>query len=152
MKKYNLLKFLKFLIILIFGYKNIYNLRIYVLRFLKNIPIFHYYDKEAKKAKKIIIGKKNSEVFFGYYDITPFDQFGNKVLCHVYNQKKKNDKNIYLGYADINFDKDPNIKIFSKTETWCWQMGSRLQWYPSNCGNLVIFNTMNKFCLIINFM
>ena len=143
MKKLNFLKPLKLLIIYIFGYKNDHNLQVCLVRFLKKIPLYYYFPEETKISKNIIIGKKNSEVFFGYYDITPFDYSGNKILCHIYDQKK-NAKEIYLGYVNINSRKEPKIKIFSKTEVWCWQMGSRLQWFPSSSNNLVIFNTIIK--------
>ena len=130
----------KFLCIRIIGYKNINIIRMYLLRIFKNMPRYHLYTEALTQIeKKTCIGRKNSEVFFGYYDITPFDTTGQRTLCHVYNKKNKNKKEIYLGFAGTSPGSKQKINIFAKTQAWCWQMGARLQWFPSKCNNLVIY-------------
>ncbi|MDA7473163.1 hypothetical protein N8975_02205 [Candidatus Pelagibacter ubique] len=144
-KKVMIVRYFKSLCVKIFGYKNINIFRTYFLRIIKNIPKFYFYDESLRGApNKIILGRKNFEIFYGYYDISPFDQSNKRVLYHLYDKNSKSKKHIHLGCTQINQDRDIKIKVFGKTDAWCWQMGSRLQWFPSSCGNLVIYNTVMK--------
>lgn len=140
-----IISYFKSLCVKVFGYKNINRFRTYFLRIIKNIPKFYFYDRSLKElSKTIILRKKNFEIFYGYYDISPFDKSNERVLYHLYNKKNKFKKHIYLGYTQINQERNIKIKVFGKTDAWCWQMGSRLQWFPSSCGNLVIYNNVLK--------
>lgn len=140
-----IIKYFKFWCIKVFGYKNINRLRTYFIRFIKNTPKFYFYDKSLKEFNKtIILGKKNCEIFYGYYDISPFDKSNRRVLFHLYDKNTQSNKHIYLGCTQINQDEAAKVEVFGKTDAWCWQMGSRLQWFPSSCRNLVIYNTVLK--------
>ena len=71
-----------------------------------------------------IINNKNSDTYFGYYDISPFRK--NDILYNI----KPNNKN-YLDIA-INNLEGTNQIIVSRTKAWNWQQGCRLRWYPSD--------------------
>lgn len=136
-------KFLKKVSVLIFGKKNAILLRASFLRFFKNMPRYTLYPEALDSSLDLIIlGQRKSDVFFGYYDVTPFDPNGRRILCHVYDEGKNDRSEVELAYCDIDSSKKAEIHTFAKTETWCWQMGARLQWLPSRSKNLVIFNTM----------
>lgn len=136
-------KLLKKVFVLIFGKRNATLLKANLLRLLKNMPRYTIYPEALDSSLDLIIlGRRKSDVFFGYYDVTPFDPNGGRILCHFYDRDKKGHSQIELAYWDINSNKKVEMHTFAKTETWCWQMGARLQWLPSHSNNLVIFNTM----------
>lgn len=85
-------------------------------------PIFYPYR---------IYGDSKRHVFFGYYDLSPFD-FEDKVLLAMRagakNLSPKPEEHLEIGYYLID---DPSIfHIIDRTTAWCWQQGCRLQWYP----------------------
>ena len=62
----------------------------------------------------------------------------NKMLAScVESSKGKMD----IGYFDLKNQKNVFNKI-TETKAWCWQMGSRLQWYGLD-GDKIIFNDSN---------
>ncbi|MDZ7799156.1 MAG: hypothetical protein U5L76_06180 [Patescibacteria group bacterium] len=92
-----------------------------------------------KPIKKITeISLPNKEIFFGYYDKTPFSYDNNKILINIAN-KKYNSKNkpLIIGYYNVRTKK---ITKLMQTKTWCWQQGCRLQWYKNN--NSILYNTL----------
>ncbi len=94
----------------------------------------------------LILKQKDKHVFFGYYDITPFNHNDRYVLAHVAQTQNisphAENPEIELGYYDIH-QEDPDFICFGKTNTWNWQQGARLQWFSNNAksdNNLVIYN------------
>jgi len=84
---------------------------------------------------KVIIDHENSEVFFGYYDKTPWSERMNMILYHELS--KDNQLNI------IAYDKEYNTKIvIGKTNAWNYQQGAMLQWIPKSHGELLIYNNV----------
>lgn len=77
------------------------------------------------------IGDKSSHVFFGYYDVSPFNEKNDELL---YNKLTNNQLDIYLSNADGGKD----VQIASST-AWNWQQGCRLRWMPGN-DREIIFN------------
>ena len=98
--------------------------------------------REKDKGFELIkFGNKGEQSFFGYYDKTPFSQYDNMVLGNITlcgnSAPSKNDV-LKVGYFDID-----NSDIFNEigeTNSWCWQQGCRLQWYPQDENSLVIYN------------
>lgn len=100
------------------------------------------YPKES-----MIFSSPDHHVFFGYYDMSPFDQRGKRILAgrsatenispHIHHPV------LELGYYNLDDDKR-SFNKFSETLTWNWQQGCRMQWYPDTSADssLVIYNTI----------
>jgi hypothetical protein len=91
--------------------------------------------------QKISVAGK--QTFFGYYDKTPFSCDESKILGLIApfeNNPPKATDEICIGY----FDTQNEFKYhkIGTTSTWCWQQGCRLQWYPKDENNLIIYNTI----------
>ncbi len=88
--------------------------------------------------------RSGKQVFFGYYDVTPFSH-DNKLLLAMHapleNSTPKPESEVTLGYYDFSQESSSFIKI-GRTTTWCWQQGCRLQWYPQNNSNKVLYNRL----------
>lgn len=79
-------------------------------------------------------------IFFGYYDVTPFHSDEEIFLAmKVPYNRKINVRNteISLGYYNLS---ENYYHEFSKSASWCWQQGSRLQWFPNTSKFSVIYN------------
>ena len=79
------------------------------------------------------LGKKNTDVFFGYYDISPFSPKGDKIVYLALN-KENNAADIVI--QDLNTNSE---HIISNTSAWNWQQGCRVRWLP-NKEESIIFN------------
>ncbi|KDR94653.1 hypothetical protein SAMN02745945_02611 [Peptoclostridium litorale DSM 5388] len=76
-------------------------------------------------------GDNESDTFFGYYDISPFQ---NDKLAYI--SVKKDEKEADIIIRDIETGKE---KTVGATSAWNWQQGSRLRWVP-NRQDHVIYN------------
>jgi hypothetical protein len=107
--------------------ERIVNFRIYLFRMFCD-----FFFRQAILGKDVRKFKnKEKHVFFGYYDITPFSQDGNKLLAMhapLINKALDKDNETEVGFYHLD---DPSDKFISlgRTNTWCWQQGCRLQWY-----------------------
>jgi len=95
-------------------------------------------------------------VFFGYYDLSPFNKKNTKLLAHRTHHQLTSpnpESCIDIGYYKIDsLKKNTNFIKVAESHAWCWQQGSRLQWFPQNCKEKYIFyNTVkaNKYIGII---
>ena len=91
-----------------------------------------------------VFDDSNHQVFFGYYDISPFSADESLLLAmHVSTKSKVSDhKNLAkIGFYNLN-EETPFFNKIDSTMTWCWQQGCRLQWYPANSTRTVLFNTL----------
>jgi hypothetical protein len=108
---------------------------LYINRFVNghlfsNSKIF---NKEFKLRKFSV---KGYHVFFGYYDISPFNKDNTQLLA----LKSKNNlkESAEIGFFHLN---EPNKFIsIGKTKSWCWQQGARLRWFDETSKNLVSYN------------
>jgi len=116
-------------------------------KFLQN---FIDIDSEAKSKKhdilppQITLSNDAHHIFFGYYDLNPFDKSENKVLAINVDRElstPKPNRLAEVGYFDLTHSKPYFIKI-GQTETWNWQQGCRLQWYPSCNDSAVLYNCL----------
>jgi hypothetical protein len=53
---------------------------------------------------------------------------------------KSNGADIRVGFFDLQGASD--FIAVDHTQTWCWQMGCRLQWYPGDPDRLIMYNAM----------
>jgi len=117
---------------------------IYVTIIINKMKNFIFRFRHSK-MNRIEISEKNNDVFFGYYDISPFSQ--NSKYCLV-NKVINNEKMMEVGYYQMQ---EKNIAIIGETETWCWQQGCRLQWLNAKKNEMVIYNKIvnNKLGCVI---
>lgn len=82
-------------------------------------------------------GVPESHIFFGYHDITPFDEEGTCLIAH----------RVAIG---ANPSRDPahlimidresgEMRTLGQTDLWSWQMGARLRWLQ---GGRIVWNTL----------
>lgn len=140
-------RFLKQTILKTIGKKNAE--RVYIFKVLMSYFIHKYSNcltsyssvktSSTKNTLKLCSGEK--QTFFGYYDITPFSKNGKYVLslsCRRSIRPPAPNDEITIGYFDLS----PKRRFYKvdKTTTWCWQQGCRLQWFPENENELIIYN------------
>lgn len=86
----------------------------------------------------------NRQVFFGYYDITPFSPDSRLLLAihaPIKNITPEPETEVIVGYYDLNDEKGSFYEI-GRSTTWCWQQGCRLQWYPDGSNRKVLYNRL----------
>lgn len=80
--------------------------------------------------------------FFGYYDVTPFDRSGRKLLagiCRARLDRRSAGTVLEIGFFDLERS-GAHWTPFGSTTTWCWQQGARLQWTQAFDPDCVIYN------------
>jgi len=83
--------------------------------------------------------------FFGYYDKTPWDPTGHKMLgmrVAFGGRPPTPDDIAVIGLIDL--DRKHDWKPVAETTAWCWQQGTMLQWLPGADGRSIIFNTRSS--------
>jgi hypothetical protein len=120
-------------------------LRTYLYRTLRRL----YESPSPEKNNNISIIKKYissiHQVFFGYYDVTPFsgnDRYLLAMHAPTENIPPKPDTELSVGYYKLD-KKEPAFIEVDKTTTWCWQQGCRLQWYPEQSSQEILYNKLN---------
>lgn len=84
------------------------------------------------------------QVFFGYYDISPFSYDGKYLLATqtaLGNVSPAPHHELAVGYYSLDENKGSFAEL-GRTTTWCWQQGCRLQWYPSRSSEQVLYNRL----------
>ena len=102
------------------------------LKLIKLLIIRNIYRKTKIKIfypfTSTNLHEKNAEIFFGYYDLCPFNPKNEKIVLACKTKiKQKTNIPIQIGF----FNLDDKIKKFNKLSTskaWCWQQGCRLRW------------------------
>lgn len=84
------------------------------------------------KSPIFLYEKKNTDTFFGYYDISPFNS--KNQLLYIEHPKNSDCVNICV---DTLFKHTP--QCFASSNAWNWQQGCRLRWYHSS-NDVVMFN------------
>ncbi len=91
--------------------------------------------------------EKDMNVFFGYYDLCPMNHDETILLATRVPVFKKGMP--ATGPMDVGFyrtrEKERVFQKVGTTNTWCWQQGCRLQWYPlDELGKkqTILYNTM----------
>lgn len=78
--------------------------------------------------------------FFGYYDKSPFDASGEKLLSHQVafdGREITADDSAVIGYWDL---RTGEFVTLGETRAFNWQQGSMLQWLPPNYDRRVVYN------------
>jgi hypothetical protein len=94
---------------------------------------------------------ENHEHYFGYYDKSPWNKKGDKLLTlEVPYSDKHPDNNSFAEIAFIDLKNNFYNKI-EDTNTWNLQQGSMLQWLGPDFNQKIIYNDFidNKYCSII---
>lgn len=89
--------------------------------------------------------QEGRQTFFGYYDITPFSQDERLILANVApleNRTPHRQSILKIGYFQLEGEERKEFREVGTTNTWCWQQGCRLQWFPRLEGYHVIYNKM----------
>lgn len=103
----------------------------------------HIANKNFSKEKLQIFSKglhlktisnKKFHTFFGYYDISPFNEYTNEILYLRINKNQLNNAEIIVHNL-----KTDQTSIIDSSAAWNWQQGSRLRWFP-NSSDEIIFN------------
>ena len=102
--------------------------------------VLQYIDRK-RRGKKLIntnknvkcLSKQNTHVFFGYYDISPFNTQRDEIVYLNLNEKE-NFVHIMLNTCD-----NSNEVELATSRAWNWQQGCRLRWMPNN-DREVVFN------------
>ena len=88
--------------------------------------------------------RSDRQVFFGYYDVTPFsaaDDLLLACLAPLPNESPRRDATLDVGYFELS-DADQRFHTIDTTPLWCWQQGCRLQWHPGENTEAVLYNTV----------
>lgn len=101
---------------------NIYYSIIRIIHFKKKIITSHDYS---------IIEEPQQDCFFGYYDISPYN---NHLLIYLVLNESKTQANVILKNL-----KTLEKKVLATTNAWNWQQGARLRWLPGTTDK-IIFN------------
>ena len=81
------------------------------------------------------IESTSQELFFGYYDKSPWSSDMSKMVFHCFQDKHK--------LALVVFDRFTNqVTVVATTETWSSQQGSMAQWLPGGKSDRLIFNDL----------
>lgn len=93
-----------------------------------------------KRKKKILsnyeiieISQKKMHVFFGYYDMSPFNNYNDIIYLKTRSEGKAN--------ICLNNITNMQERIVTTTRLWNWQQGCRLRWLP-NSNSKIIFNDL----------
>ena len=81
------------------------------------------------------LGDERSDTFFGYYDISPYQ---DNELIYIKVDKNSDEANVILKNLDTS-----NDKIVGKTRAWNWQQGSRLRWIQNKKG-YIMYNSFEN--------
>ena len=93
-------------------------------------------------VRAVSFGIEGSHCFFGYYDITPFDELGTRLLAgRATKNSASRAAGTLLEVGTFNSSgSGEGLVRFGQTTTWCWQQGCRLQWLSALGRNWVIYN------------
>lgn len=82
--------------------------------------------------------------FFGYYDKTPWNASGTRMLAmksDFFDRNPHKDEALTLGTIDL--EGDHAFEPFDRTLAWSWQQGTMLQWLGTRPETHAIYNTLD---------
>lgn len=124
--------------------KRIYQLIMTLINKLLNI-------EKCTTCNKMYTINTKDENYFGYYDKSPWNKSGNKILTMnvpFSNKHPKGNEKALVGYYSVE---NKEFIVIDETFTWNLQQGCMLQWVGQESENLVIYNSIkdNKYVSII---
>jgi hypothetical protein len=101
-------------------------------------------SERGKGPTARIFSDTGHQVFFGYYDISPFSSDEKYLLAMQTppeNVTPGPETRLSVGYYDLEEKNSPFFEVGS-TETWCWQQGCRLRWHSEDDRMTVLYNRL----------
>jgi hypothetical protein len=99
----------------------------------------------ANGVEVIFESPEEKSFFFGYYNYSPMNIDGNKLLAHKANFEGRmpnaSDK-VEIGYFDLENNNKWNV--LSQSKAFNWQQGSMLQWLGPDFNSQIIFNDVES--------
>lgn len=109
-----------------------------------------YIDKQAKLITPwdwAGVPFESGELFFGYYDKSPWSPMGNRMVFHFRRRKAYRQVEIRV------FDREENTcRKIGESSAWNFQQGAMAQWVPGCDGSRVIFNAIVDNRLVARIM
>lgn len=102
------------------------------------------YEEIRSQLPFRVIRDREKDVFFGYYDVNPFGKDEKIILATKVSRIRRTPSwgdVMQVGYYSLHGRANEFVCI-GETNTWCWQMGCRLQWLPDMNDTGVIYNKM----------
>lgn len=100
---------------------------------------------EPCEAEAVRLSPAGRHFFFGYYDVSPWDASGRRLLAAeaaFADRVPTPGDALTLGLLD---PAEPGAFVpFATTTAWGWQMGCRLQWLGDPAGDTVIYNQLDR--------
>lgn len=81
------------------------------------------------------IESESAELFFGYYDKTPWSSDMSRFVCHRLKDQNKVEIVVFDRYEEKS-------TVVGTSSTWSSQQGSMLQWLPASGKQKIIFNDL----------
>jgi hypothetical protein len=108
---------------------------IYIYRFINQRKDIHCHFKLH------VLGRKGVHSFFGYYDISPFNNMTDEIVYISLDNKNKI-ANIVLEDLTLH-----TSAVIATSRSWNWQQGCRLRWMPNEHETIVFNDFINeKYC------
>lgn len=115
--------------------KTVYH-RLNYLYFAEQIQTFLHPQVQLLTPAEWAETEPDGELFFGYYDKSPWSLDMNRALFHCLNN---NDDRVAIAV----YDRDKHFsKVIGTSSTWNYQQGSMAQWLPGSSGQKAIFNDL----------
>ena len=101
-------------------------------------------SKIITSVEKDVLHRKKSDIFFGYYDISPFR--GDRILYHEHHTDSDKVEII------VDSQKLNSKTVVAVSKAWNWQQGSRLRWNPADADKILFndFDGEKYICRIID--
>jgi hypothetical protein len=101
--------------------------------------------KLAKGVEVVFESPKDNSFFFGYYNYSPLNKEGNKLLAHKSNFEGRmpiaSDK-VEIGYFDL--ENNNEWQKLGQSNAFNWQQGAMLQWLGPDFNSKAIFNDVDN--------
>ncbi len=99
----------------------------------------------AKGVEVVFESPAEKSFFFGYYNYSPMNKEGTKLLAHKANFEGRmptaSDK-VEIGFFDL--EKDKEWHVIGQSNAFNWQQGTMLQWLGPDFNSKVIFNDVEN--------
>lgn len=96
------------------------------------------------KPTRKCFSHSGAHVFFGYYDLDPFSINDELLLAgrtRIPLRSPGQGDTLDVGYFRLDAEYRQFIPV-DTTESWCWQQGCRLRWYPAAANRKILYNNI----------
>lgn len=95
----------------------------------------------SKDVSYRLLGSTDHHTFFGYYDLSPFEPDGDRLLsCRV--RRDAPNGPMEIGFYATDAAGEDRFTAVTSTATWCWQQGCRFAWAPQLGKGCVLYNAL----------